>query len=141
MAENLLLDLAITVMVDTYNLDENEYAMFKFSEGSKSVTLGMTNGEVPITVTFPRDFLRFEEMKRWSDEKKTLYVRHQIENGLDIPEELAEAFHYIVMQVELPPVEKQEEVQAVPEEETAEEFVEKTEGKKKVKKLSKKKSA
>lgn len=159
MAENLLLDLAITVMVENYNLDEHEYSMFKFNEGSNAISIGMTNGEVPVSAVFPRDYLRFEEMKRWDDSKKEMYVRHQIAEDLPIPNELSESFHHILMMVEMPSnkeafiseeqalklagieisVERENARSEEPTEETAEEFVEKTEGKKARRKLAKKK--
>lgn len=148
MSENLMLDLATTVMINKFHLDETEYSMFKFSEGKKSVTIGMTNGEIPITVTFPRDYLRFEEMKAWDDKKKEAFVRHAMENDLAIPEELADDFGHIISMVfegktltetssvmteeELTEVEK-EDGSLNPAEETAEEFEEKVEGKKKPK--------
>lgn len=144
-----MLDLATTVMINKFNLDETEYSMFKFSEGKKSVTIGMTNGEIPVTVTFPRDYLRFEEMKAWDDKKKEAFVRHAMEQDMAIPEELNESFGHIIDMVfagkslladptpvmteeELTEVEK-EEGSLNPVEETAEEFEEKVEGKKKPK--------
>lgn len=156
MAENLLIDLAQTVMIEKYGLDELEYSLVSFSEGSKTVSVKMSDGYIPVQAWFPRDFLRFEEMKRWDDAKKELYVRHAINNELEIPPQIQDAFHDIIMKVEMPTdnetgvkVEfgegggkavvslnqgdlKVESVEngTVVKEETADEFTEKLEGKK-----------
>jgi hypothetical protein len=161
MAENLLIDLAQTVMIEKYGLEEETYKLFKFSETAKTVTIGMTDDEIPVSVTFPREFLRFEEMKRWDYAKKELFIKGLIEHGKELPEELKldREFHnlYIRHAMETGEVENatgitltvsdgkgNEEVlepkevtkeEVVSEEETAEDFESKVEGKKKVRKL------
>lgn len=103
MAENKLLEIATDTMINLYNLDETEYAMFKFSEGAKNVQIGMTNGEVPLVATFPREFLAWREMEKWNDSKKEDYVRHHMMNGMDLPEVVAANWAHIIKIVEQNP--------------------------------------
>jgi hypothetical protein len=157
MADNPLIDLAQTVMVEKYGLDEHEYSLFKFSEGQKNITVGMSNGDIPVTASFPREFLRFEEMKRWDYPRKELFVKGLIKDGLEFPEELEQdaEFNQIFIRqtmgtevIEMSrgdkatvkisngeiSVEKSsdsKEVAEEPKEETAEEFEKKVNGKKK----------
>lgn len=162
MSENTLLETATTVMINKFNLDEIDYAMFKYSEGKKNVTIGMTNGEIPVTATFPRDFLRLEEMKTWSEGKVEMWMRNAMMNGTDIPDVLIEEFPTLYQKImdnprgevmlteeelreleiedgSYAPEETQEQITAEEVlEETAEEFEEKVEGKKKPKGKSKK---
>lgn len=100
MAENLMLDTATNAMINKFNLDENDYSMFKFNDGSKNVTIGMTNGEVSLTAVFPRDYLRLEEMQAWDDSKKEDYVRHHMMNDLEIPEILEIEWAHIIKLVQ-----------------------------------------
>lgn len=164
MAENPLIDLAQTVMIEKYGLEEETYALLSFSEGSKAISIKMTDGEIPVQAWFPRDFLRFEEMKRWDYNKKELFVKNLVEEGMNLPEALQEDFEFdqlftriamgeskssdsikldleagdrVVISLkdgDLTVTEGQDKVV----EETAEEFIEKTEGKKAVRKLKKK---
>jgi hypothetical protein len=90
MAENPLIDLAQTVMIERYGLEEETYALVSFSEGAKTIGIKMSDGAIPVQAWFPRDFLRYEEMKRWEFEKKELYVKSLISNGMELPEELME---------------------------------------------------
>jgi hypothetical protein len=95
MADNPLLELVQDVMINKYKLDEQEYSIFKFSEGSKAVTVGMTDGDIPITVSFPKWFLALEEVKRMSEVDKVKFFRKLEIAGKDIPEELFEEFDKI----------------------------------------------
>jgi hypothetical protein len=95
MAENPLLDLVQDVMINKYKLEEQDYAIFKFSEGNNAVTVGMTDGHIPITVSFPKSFLALEEVKRMSEVDKVKFFRKLEIAGKDIPEELFEEFDKI----------------------------------------------
>lgn len=149
-----MLEIAITTMINRFNLDETEYSMFKFSEGQKNVTIGMTNGDIPLTASFPRDFLRLEEMQTWSEGKIEMWMRNAMMNGTDVPEILLEKFPSIYQRVldnprgevvlseeELRELELADGSLEAEKEETAEEFEAKVEGKKKPKKKLSKKTA
>jgi hypothetical protein len=94
MAENPLIDLAQTVMIEKYGLDEETYALLSFSEGSKSISVKMSDGEIPVQAWFPRDFLRLEEMKRWDYEKKERYITGLVNEGMTLRPELQEDFEF-----------------------------------------------
>lgn len=130
MAENPLVDLAIDVMINRYGLDEEQYTLFKFSEGAKAVTIGMTNGEVPLTATFPTPVMEFEKMKRWSIEKKILYLRSLQESEEQLDPALNDIFYAAMLEMEMPRDKKsrnvdEEEAAAAVEEESVEEIHEK----------------
>jgi hypothetical protein len=94
MAENPLIDLAQTVMIEKYGLCEQSYALVSFSEGAKTISVKMSDGEIPVQAWFPRDFLRLEEMKRWTYEKKEKYVIGLVSEGMDLRPELQEDFEF-----------------------------------------------
>ena len=102
MAENRLLEIAQTVMIERFGLDETEYKLFKYSEGSKAITIGMTNGVIPITASFPLEFMRYEQIKRWDDERKEAYLRSLIAEGKELPEELLDSFRHLLVKLNLP---------------------------------------
>lgn len=103
MAENPLLDLAQTVMIEKYGLNELEYALVSFTDGAKAVSIKMSDGYIPLSAAFPREFLKFEEMKRWTEAKKEAYVRYALDNDMEIPEPLLDSFHSAMVRVELNP--------------------------------------
>ena len=131
MAENLYLDLAITVACERYNLDENEWTLNSFTDGAKTISVQLESYEgCKIKASFPREEIRFEEIKRWSDEKKIAYVRGLTEAGKELDEKLVDSFHDVMLKLELPTVvEPSEEYSVLVEEETEQEF-EKKVGKK-----------
>ncbi|AEZ50515.1 hypothetical protein F400_gp068 [Bacillus phage BCD7] len=90
MAENQMLDIATEVMINRFGLDETEYQMFTFNEGANAVSIGMTNGTTPVKVSFPKDDLQFELMKKWDLARKEAYVKNHIEHNLDFPEKVLE---------------------------------------------------
>lgn len=100
MAENKLLDLAQTVMLEKYGLDEMEYSIVSFSEGNKAVSIKMSDGWIPVSASFPREFLKVEEMKRWDHNKKVLYLKYLENEGHELPEELADSFHHAMLEAE-----------------------------------------
>lgn len=102
MAENQLLDLAQSVMIERFGLDETEYKLFKYSEGSKAITIGMTNGVIPVTASFPLEFMWYEHVKRWDDERKEAYLRSLIAEGKELPEELLDSFRHLLVKLNLP---------------------------------------
>ena len=112
MAENQLLDVAQTVMIERFGLDETEYKLFKYSEGSKAITIGMTNGVIPVTASFPLEFMVYEQIKRWDDEKKEAYLRNLIAAGKELPEELLDSFHHLLVKLNLP-TDKDEKVEKI----------------------------
>ena len=123
MAENIYLDLAVTVACERYNLDELEWTLFTFTDGSKAITIGLENINTgaKVRASFPRIDIRFEEMKRWSDDKKMVFVKNLIADGHELPEELAESFHDVMQRVEFPNTVSEEDTVLV-EEETEQEF-------------------
>lgn len=130
MAENPLVDLAIDVMINRFGLDETEYTLFKFSEGAKAVTIGMTNGEVPVTVTFPTSVMEIEKIKRWSLEKKVLYLRSLRESEEQLDPALNDVFYEAMLEMEMPRDKKSRNVEeevaaAAMDEESVEEIHEK----------------
>ena len=102
MAENQLLDVAQSVMIERFGLDETEYKLFKYSEGSKAITIGMTNGVIPVTASFPLEFMWYEHVKRWDDERKEAYLRSLIAEGKELPEELLDSFRHLLVKLNLP---------------------------------------
>lgn len=102
MAENLLLDVSQTVMIERYGLDETEYKIVSYTEGAKNVTIRMSNDVIPVSASFPIGFMVFEQMKRWSEEKKELYLRNLIADGRELPEELVDSFHLAMLKLDLP---------------------------------------
>lgn len=132
MAENLYLELAIDVACERYNLDEQEWTMFTFTDGAKAISVGLEHTEsgAKVRCSFPREEIRFEEMKRWSFEKKLAYVRGLTEAGKELDEKLVDSFHDVMLKLDLPTtVEQSEDDTVLVEEETAEQF-EKKVGKK-----------
>lgn len=102
MADNQLLDIAQTVMIERFGLDETEYKLFKYSEGSKAITIGMTNGIIPVTASFPLEFIQYECVKRWDDDRKEAYLRSLIASGKELPEELLDSFRHLLVKINLP---------------------------------------
>lgn len=66
MANNPLIPLAERVMLERYDLDPDTYYLLSFSEGQKSVTIKMTNDYIPVSATFPKEFLELEKIDRMS---------------------------------------------------------------------------
>jgi len=89
-------------MYERYGLEETEYKLFKYSEGQRAVTIGMTDGVTPVTVSFPIDDMVLEQKKRWDDNKKEIYLRHLIEEGKSLEEELLDSFHHIMLKIDMP---------------------------------------
>jgi hypothetical protein len=168
MADNPLLELAQTVMIEKYGLDEIDYSLVSFTDGAKAVSIKMSDGYIPVSASFPREFLRYEEMKRWTEAKKEAYIRYLEQEGQSLPDELTDSFHLAMTKVLNNPTDGEttefqfdfnagdsatitlgkdgakvtagEEHLVDEQEEAAEKFVEKTEGKKSAKKRKLKKN-
>jgi hypothetical protein len=116
MADNPVLDLAQTVMIEKYGLSEIDYSIVSFTDGAKNVTIKMSDGNIPVQASFPREFLRYEEMKRWTEAKKEQYVRYLLQENNDIPDELVDSFHNAMIRVELNPTNENEVIRFEAEE-------------------------
>lgn len=102
MAENPYLDLAIEVAVERYGLNEEMWGMTSFTEGSKTISVGLTDGVTKLRISFDRDDIRFEEIKRWSNERKKAYVEHLMGEGKELPPELVDSFQEVMIKLDLP---------------------------------------
>lgn len=111
MAENIYLDLTVAVACERYELDEHEWALFTFTDGAKNITVGLENMQTgaKIRATFPREEIRFEEMKRWDEPKKVLFLQNMIENGKELPPQLVDSFQHAMLKLDLPTAEPDEE--------------------------------
>ena len=138
--DNLYLDLAINLAVKEYHLDENEWTVMSLNDGAKTVTVGLEHNLMgsKIRATFPREIIRYEEMKSWSEEKKVLFLKQSKEDGVELPEVLHESFQDAMIKLathgeEITVTLNDAVLVPVDEEESAEEFERKVEGKKKFK--------
>lgn len=96
MAENPMLDLAQTVMIERYGLDEQKYSIVSFSEGAKACTIKMSDGWIPVSASFPLSFLEFEKIKRMNaDEKMATFILLQPKWD-KVPHEMKELFDDVV---------------------------------------------
>ena len=124
MAENPYLDLTVTVACERYDLDEHDWSLFTFTESAKTITVGLENSMTgaKLRATFPREEIRFEEMKRWDEPKKLAYLKSMVEAGKELPSQLVDSFQHAMLKLELPTAEPSEEDSVLVEEETAEDF-------------------
>lgn len=104
MAENVYLDLVVDTALERYNLDADEWGMTSFSEGAKSFSVGLENSETgaKVKAIFSRIDIRMEEMKLWSAERKKQYLKYLDEVGEELPEDLVDSFHEVMLKLDLP---------------------------------------
>lgn len=132
MSENKILDLVMEVTIQRYELEELDWSMQSFNDGAKTISVGLYNPTTgaKLRASYDREDIRFEEMKRWDDNKKLLYVKELDNLGMELPPQLVEYFAEAVAKLELDP----EALPQIPQaEESPEEFEAKVEGKKKLK--------
>lgn len=124
MTENLYLDLTLSLACRQYNLDEHDWVLQTFTDGAKSITVGLEhrmNG-AKLRCSFPREEIRFEEMKNWSEEKKLAYLTGMLKDGHTLPPQLVDSFQHAMLKLELPTEEPNVEDSIIVEDETAQEF-------------------
>lgn len=98
--ENLYLELATNLAVNQFNLDEMEWEISSFNDGSKTVTVGLVKDDgTKLRVSYDRDIVRYEEMKTWSLERKIGYVAMMQENDRPIPDELLDSMQEAILAV------------------------------------------
>ncbi|MMZ46495.1 hypothetical protein D1872_81120 [compost metagenome] len=96
MAESKFLDIAQTVMIERYGLDEQVYCLESFTEGTKAVSIKMSDGFIPISVKFPLEFLEFERVRRMNLDERRGYFVHIAPNFSKLSYEARELFADIV---------------------------------------------
>lgn len=69
MAESKYFDLAQTIMIERYGLEESTYRPLSFSEGTNAVSIKMTDDFIPVSASFPIDFIEFERIRRMPPEE------------------------------------------------------------------------
>lgn len=140
MAENPYLDLVVEVAMERFNLNEDTWGMLSFTEGASNFSVGMIDQETEakIKVTFTRQDIKFEEMKRWTPEKKVYFLKEMQDSGEELPDALFDSFHEAMLQLNVPTSSLEVETSDGEVEEVEEEIlpVPKTVGKKKLLKVS-----
>lgn len=96
MAESKYFDLAQTIMIERYGLEESTYRPLSFSEGSNAVSIKMTDDFIPVSASFPIDFIEFERIRRMPPEElRATFVTLQ-PTWDKLPEAIRELFEDIV---------------------------------------------
>lgn len=94
MKDNLYLELTLRLACNEYNLDEQDWILQSFSDGTKTITVGLENvlTGAKLRVAFPRETIYFEEMKTWNHERKRAYLASLLQSGKELHPDLVESF-------------------------------------------------
>jgi hypothetical protein len=100
-ADNPNLELAQAIMIERFGLEETKYSLVSFSEGSKGITIKMSDGFVPVAAMLPNELLEFEKVRKMvTDEKRAYFVLLQPKWD-KVPMEVRELFDDVVEEWEI----------------------------------------